>query len=382
MVECNLAKVEVAGSNPVSRFDQGGFRPPFFYGHILPIFVFMEHLVPHKTIRTIQPRTWKSRLADFHSHFCSKDRVLILIDPDPDAIGASLAIKRLLWHKVATASIEMLRPIRRLNNLTMVRLLRLPLTIVKKHDLSKFDKFILADAQPDHNEFFSGIPFTAVIDHHPVNAETRAPFVDVRPDYGSTSTIMTQYLRASGIKPSKMLATTLLYGIKTDTRSFERHTVMEDIESFRYLFLFADHHVLRKIEISDLSLRDLKFFHKAFERKHVVKECIFAHIDEVPSADLLVEIAEFMLKIHDISWSIISGIYHDNLIIIIRNDGYRKDAGRIVRRAFGAIGCAGGHQSMARAEIPLPHLAKEIGKLSSTSVERFVRRRLSPFAKH
>ncbi|MHC1727130.1 MAG: bifunctional oligoribonuclease/PAP phosphatase NrnA [Syntrophobacteraceae bacterium] len=338
--------------------------------------------MPHKTIRATQPRTWKSRLADLHSHFCSKDRVLIIIDPDPDAIGAALAIKRLLWHKVATTNIEMIRPIRRLNNLTMVRLLRLPLTLLKKHDPEKFDKFILADAQPDHNEFLSHIPFTAVIDHHPVNIEAKAPFVDVRTEYGATSTIMTQYLRASGVKPSKMLATTLLYGIKTDTRSFERHTIMEDIEAFRYLFLFADHHILRKIEISDLSLRDLKVFHKAFERKHVVKDRIFAHIDEVPSADLLVEIAEFMLKIHDISWSIISGIYHDSLIIVIRNDGYRKDAGRIVRRAFGSIGCAGGHQSMARAEIPLQHLAGEIGKLSSPSIERFVRRRLSPFAKH
>ena len=110
---------------------------------------------------------------------------------------------------------------------------------------------------------------------------------------------------------------------------------------------------MRKIEISDLSLSDTKFFRKAFERKHVVRDRIFAYLEEVPSSDILVEVAEFMLKIHDISWSVVSGIFHDALVIVVRNDGLRKDAGRLVRRSFGSLGCAGGHHAMARAEIPL-----------------------------
>jgi nanoRNase/pAp phosphatase (c-di-AMP/oligoRNAs hydrolase) len=342
----------------------------------------MEHAALSKVTTVLTKRkAWKDLLADLYSHFCSKDHIYIVIDPDPDSIGAALAIKRLLWHKVACATIGMIRPIRRLNNLTMVRLLRLPLVQAQKRDMEKFNKFIMVDGQPAHNDFLSDIAFTAVIDHHPVNPEIGAPFADIRPEYGSTSTIMTQYLRAAKIKPSKRLATTLLYGIKTDTRNFERQTLLEDIEAFRDLFPFADHNVLRKIEIADLSLKDLKIFHKAFERKHVIRDRIFVHVDEVPSTDILVEIAEFLLKIHDISWTIVSGIYQDNLIIVLRNDGSRKDAGKAVRRAFSHLGCAGGHRAMARAEIPLCRLTQEIGKLSSTSIERFVRRRLSPFAR-
>lgn len=359
--------------------------PPFFYGLInCPhyISIMMEQAALTENIPSGGSKTSKDLLVRFLSHFSSKDHVLIVIDPDPDAIGSALAVKRLLWHKVASTAIGMVRPIRRLNNLTMVRLLRLPLSLLKKKDLGKFNKFILVDGQPAHSDFFNQIPFSVVIDHHPTNEQLSAPFLDLRPEYGATSTILTQYLRTVRIKPSKSLATALLYGIKTDTRSFERHTLIEDIEAFRFLFQYADHNVLRKIEISDLSLRDLKIFHKAFERKHVVKDRIFAYLDDVPSADILVEVAEFLLKIHDISWSIVSGIYDDSLIVIVRNDGYRKDAGKIVRRVFGSIGCAGGHQAMARAEIPLERLTKVIGKLSSTAIERFVRRRLSPFAKH
>ncbi len=387
VVECNLAKVEVAGSNPVSRskVDSGWFQTTLFLWtsfHCCLYFKIMDQSAFAPQICGVKRINWKTRLDEFYPHFASKDHVLITIDPDPDAIGAALAIKRLLWHKVASTSVGIIRPIRRLNNLTMVRLLRLPLFMLKKNDAEKYDKFVLPDSQPTHNDYFRVIDYTAVIDHHPISDEIKAGFFDVRPEYGATSSIMTQYLRAARIKPSQALATCLLYGIKTDTRNFERHTIIEDIEAFRYLFQFADHNVLRKIEISDLSLRDTKIFQKAFERKHVVKDRIFVHLDEVPSADILVEIAEFLLKIHDISWSIVSGLYHDNLIIVVRNDGYRKDAGKLVRRAFGSIGCAGGHSAMARAEIPLRKLSQIIESLSSASIERFIKQSLSPFAKN
>jgi nanoRNase/pAp phosphatase (c-di-AMP/oligoRNAs hydrolase) len=325
-------------------------------------------------------RSRKEALKELYSHFQFKDHVLITIDPDPDAIGSALALKRLLWHKVQSTTIGIVRPMRRLNNITMVRLLKLPLVLLKKDTIKDFTKFALVDGQPHHNDFFRELPFSVVIDHHPVNSEVDVPFVDVRTEYGSTSTMLIEYLRAANIKPSKTLATTLLYGIKTDTRNFERHTIVEDIEAFRYVFPLADHHVLRKIEISDLALKDLKFFHKAVERKHVLKDRIFVHLDEVTSADILVEIAEFFLKIHDISWSIVSGIFDEHLIIIIRNDGYRKDAGKIIRRAFGSLGCAGGHQAMARAEIPMANLAQVVEKPSSAYIERFVRKQLSPFS--
>jgi len=323
-------------------------------------------------------RSRMETLEDLYSRFRPKDHVLVTIDPDPDAIASALALKRLLWHKVQSTTIGMIRPIRRLNNLTMVRVLRLPLVLLNRDEPERYDKHVVVDGQPSHNDFFSRFQYTAIIDHHPVtNSFNDSSFVDIRPDYGSTSTILTQYLRTARIKPSRTLATTLLYGIKTDTRNFERNTIVGDIEAFRFLFPLSNHNILRKIEISDLSFSDLKFFQRAVERKHVVRERLFAHLDEVPTADILVVLAEFFLKVHDVSWSIISGILEGNLIVVVRNDGSR-DAGKIIRRAFGHIGCAGGHQAMARAEIPLANLSQVLEKTTSTSIELLIRKRLSP----
>jgi len=329
---------------------------------------------------TVKQRSRTERLQELYSRFSPKDHVLITIDPDPDAIGSALALKRLLWHKVQTTTIGMIRPIRRLNNLTLVRVLRLPLVLLNRDKPQRYDKYVVVDGQPSHNDFFQRFHYTAVIDHHPItNAFGETAFVDVRPDFGSTSTILTEYLKAARIKPSQALATTLLYGIKTDTRNFERHTIMEDIEAFRYLFALSNHNILRKVEISDLSFGDLKYFHTAVERKYVVRDRLFAHLDRVPTADILVVIAEFFLKVHDVSWSIISGILEGNLIIIVRNDG-SHDAGRIIRRAFGHLGCAGGHEAMARAEIPLANLNQILEKPTSSAIEALIRKRLSPFS--
>lgn len=342
---------------------------------------------PSTTVAKVPPkrRSSKEALKSLYAQISSKDHVLITIDPDPDSIGAALAVKRLLWHKVQSTSIGLIRPMKRLNNLTLARLLKLPLLVLNTDKIQEYantiTKYIIVDGQPSHNEAFSQFKYAAIIDHHPQTAQTAAPFVDIRPDYGSTSTMLTEYLRAAKIKPSASLATVLLYGIKTDTRNFERHTIDKDIEAFRYLYELANHNILNKVEISDLSLRDLKYFEKAIDRKHVIKDRIFAHLDEVPTPDILVLVAEFFLKVHDISWSIISGIHENNLIVIIRNDGYRKDAGKAIDLAFRNIDCsAGGHKAMARAEIPVENLVDAIGKRSSAAIERYVRKRLSPFS--
>ncbi|MGQ9670997.1 DHH family phosphoesterase [Desulfosoma sp.] len=323
-----------------------------------------------------KPRSRKEALQRLYGLVHSKDRVLITIDPDPDSIAAAFAVKRLLWHRVHSCTVGIIRPIRRLNNLTMVRLLKLPLVLLKEKNLEEFNRFFLVDGQPAHNPFFQKISYSLVIDHHPVTALPEIPFLDIRPDYGATSTILTEYLIAAKIKPSRTLATALIYGIKTDTRNFERQSREEDVRAFHYLYDKVYQGTLRKIEISDLSLKDLTYFCEAIKNKTVVKDRIYTHLPQVPSADTLVILADFLLKVHDISWSIVSSVVDNALVVIVRNDGYRKNAGRSVQNAFGAWGSAGGHRAAARAEIPLECLETVVKTKTPLAYARFVRQRL------
>ena len=63
------------------------------------------------------------RLRRFYKLFSGDDHVLIVINADPDAIASAMAVKRLLWRKVASVTISHINTIERPDNLAMIRLL-------------------------------------------------------------------------------------------------------------------------------------------------------------------------------------------------------------------------------------------------------------------
>lgn len=298
----------------------------------------------------------RDRLRKLRQLFHHQDRLLILIDADPDSIASALALKRLLWRRLAICTISPIRPITRPQNQTMVRLLGIPLTsfdLIKPND---FNRFALVDSQPAHNPFFAGFAYDVIIDHHPLLPQSSARFLDIRNGYGSNSTIMTEYLRQAKIKPSMKLATALSYAIKTDTHNFERPSIEADIRAFHYLFRYTPHALLRRIEIAELTLEMLQYFQLGLSRMQRRRERVYCYVGLVPNPDILVILAEFFLRVIEITWSFVGGVYENRLIVIFRNDGIRKNAGKLAAKAFGRLGSAGGHASSARAEVPLDHL--------------------------
>jgi len=295
------------------------------------------------------------RLRRFYKHFSGDDFVLIVINADPDAIASAMALKRLLWRKVAHVTISHINTIKRPDNLAMIRLLGVDIFHTKDIDETRFSRCAIVDSQPAHNEAFARFTPDVIIDHHP-DTGIEAPLTDIRPKYGATASIMTEYLRAAKIKPSAKLATGLFYAIKTDTGNFERQAIIEDVKAFQFLYRHTNIHLARKIEQSELRLDFLKYFTKALANKRKRKGRIFAHLGPVVNPDICVLIADFFLRVHSINWSIVSGLNDKKLILILRNDGLRKNAGTVSKNSFGLIGSAGGHKNMARAEIPLTNL--------------------------
>lgn len=312
--------------------------------------------------------------------FSREDRLLILINADPDAMASAMALKRLLWRRVAGTCIAHVNTIRRPDNLAMIRLLKLDLLPIQKAAPDQFTRLAIVDSQPCHHEAFEGINFDVIIDHHPPTG-AKAPFVDIRPEYGATSTIMTQYLRAAKIKPSVRLATALFYGIKTDTSNFERKVLMDDVNAFQFLFRYVNVHMARRIEQAEITLQSLKYYRIAMEEMRVGKQRIHVHLGPVTNPDICVSIAEFFMRIHDIAWAVVSGISQGRLIIIVRNDGLRKDAGKLLGRSFSQMGAAGGHKTMARAEIPLKNLEGVVQYTDDKALSRWIIRRLDKRAK-
>ena len=324
------------------------------------------------------------KLRRFYDQFSPEHQVLILINADPDAIASAMAVKRLLWRRVSGVTISNVNIIQRPDNLAMVRLLGVNLTFINDLEPNKFDRTVIVDSQPDHHDAFQHFPAQVVIDHHPDTTHQirSVSFKDIRPKYGATASIMTEYVRAAKIKPSEKLATGLFHAIKTDTSNFERQTLIEDVRAFQFLFRYANPHMVRKIEQAELRLDFLNYFKKALQEKRLRRGRIFAHLGRIQNPDICVMIADFFMRVNSVTWSIVSGIYDQKLIIILRNDGLRKNAGKTAEKSFGSMGSAGGHKGMARAEIHLDELKEKIdpenGKRLLNWIIRQIERKAEP----
>ena len=311
------------------------------------------------------------KLRRFYDQFSHDDHVLIVINADPDAIASAMAVKRLLWRRVSNVTISNINIIKRPDNIAMIRLLGVNLVPVKDIIKDCFSRFVMVDSQPEHNELFVRFPMDIIIDHHP-DSEVKAPFVDIRPKYGATASIMTEYLRAAKIKPSKKLATSLFYAIKTDTDNFVRQTLIEDVRAFQFLYRHANLNLVNKIERSELRLDFLKYFEIALANKRIRKGRAFSHVGPVVNPDVCVLLADFFMKISSVDWSIVSGLYANKLVLIFRNDGLRKDAGKVAKESFGEFGSAGGHKSAARAEIPFEALNEDVDYENDEKLLRWI----------
>jgi len=305
--------------------------------------------------------------------FGRDDKWLIVINADPDAMASALALRRIMVHRVADVGIARVNEIKRPDNLAMMRFLRIPNVMLTPEVKAQYDHFAMVDSQPTHHPDFKICDFSLIIDHHPIKSEfpIKAAFADIRPDYGATSSIMTEYLYNMHIRPGKLLATALVYGIKTDTQSFERHFVEADVKAFSYLTKCADMQVVRKIISSEYHRHWLKYFSKAFRKMRFIgQHGLFVYMDSLESPDILVMLADFFARVHGLSWNMLCGVIKKQVVVIFRGDGIGRNMGHVASKMFGDIGSAGGHRGAARAEI-------ELEKLGGKPVEEFLYKRLT-----
>ncbi|HEB68830.1 MAG TPA: phosphoethanolamine methyltransferase [Desulfobulbus sp.] len=328
--------------------------------------------------RSARKNSALTRVNGFYEVFDRDDEVLIVINADPDALASAMAVKRLLSYRVGSVTIGYPNEIRRLNNMTMVERLKIPIERLHTLPVNDFSKRVLLDSQPPHHSCFEKLEFDVIIDHHPVTEGWDATFIDIRPEYGAVSSIMVEYLRAAGIKPSVALATALFYGIKVDSQNFEKKNMqLADGISFRYLFDIANRNLVRKFELTELRRSELKYFKIALNEVKASKGRAYVHLGRVGTPDVQVIIADFLNHVDKFDWVLVSGIHGEKLVVIFRCDGYRKNAGKLAMKTFGDFGPAGGHKEAARAEVPLKNLPlRENQEFTTSTLMRLATRHM------
>jgi nanoRNase/pAp phosphatase (c-di-AMP/oligoRNAs hydrolase) len=307
-------------------------------------------------------------------HSEAKKMLILLHDhPDPDSIASALALRNLLKRNRQTAMIGHLgEKISRPENVAMIELLEIDLEKLVPGDLEEFDSIALVDVQPP---YFGNLlhEVDTVIDHHPQVASYKTRFAEIKAQEGATSTILTEFLRAAQMEISERIATALLYGIKTDTISLNRDANPDDIEAFTFLYPSANLGLLRRIERAEVPTSEIKLFGHALANHWVSQGIFFGNLGRVKREYLIPKMADFGIQVKGVEWSVALGIVGDShLVISVRNVGYVKSAGRLVRTIFGEIGSAGGHRSAAKAVISLNKVRKILGRASQERLKKWV----------
>ena len=314
----------------------------------------------------------KARLNGLAETLQGAERVLILPhnNPDPDAIASALALQLLLAQYFSiNATIGYQGVIGRAENRALVRYLDYPLQRLTGDDLQSASHLLLVDTQPGvgNSPLSPEAMPCAVIDHHPIHSTCKqAQYVDIRPQVGATASLMVEYLCAANIAVDPKLATALFYGIKTDTQGLERGASPCDRAAFSHLGAQVDLKALFKIEHAPMPDDYFSTLTTALQSARCYDNVVLSYLGAMSYPDLAANIADFFMRRQGSLWVICAGIYKQHLYLSVRTC-YQQGAGRLVQNVVGTRGSAGGHGSMAGAQIPLngappDHLMDELSR--------------------
>jgi nanoRNase/pAp phosphatase (c-di-AMP/oligoRNAs hydrolase) len=278
-------------------------------------------------------------------------------DPDPDAIASAVGLRQLLAQRLRLeAQVAYQGIIGRSENKALVRFLGRPLKQLSEADLRRASHIALVDTQPGagNNPLPPDRIPSVVLDHHAWRPESaQAPFYDVRPEQGATSTIITEYLQAASIEPSESLATALFYGIKTDTMGLGRGAGLGDVAAYYYLQPLVDIEGLAEIERAQVPASYFQSFVTAIQAARVYGQVVLSYIGPMSYPDQAAEIADILSRLEGAQWVMCMGVYNNGLILAVRSRSRRTGAGKLVQAVVGNLGMAGGHGTMAGGHVPL-----------------------------
>ncbi|MDD1708751.1 MAG: DHH family phosphoesterase [Methanoregulaceae archaeon] len=283
-------------------------------------------------------------------------------NPDPDAISSALALAVIAQNanpNRLACRIFYDGIIGHQANRTLVNLLEIKMERMEPAALQECTYLALVDSPaPGVNNFLP--PRTRVhivIDHHNDGklGDSGTMFVDSRPGLGATASILSQYLQELDISVDKRVATGLLYGIRSDTRDFSRNVTPQDLNNAAFLLPLTDSVLLDKIMSPSLSEETLDILGTAIANRRIQSGYLFSNVGYVRNRDALPQAADLLITLEGVNTALVYGISDEAIIMSARNRDVRLHIGNVLQEAFGTMGDAGGHPSMAAATIPLSY---------------------------
>jgi nanoRNase/pAp phosphatase (c-di-AMP/oligoRNAs hydrolase) len=231
-------------------------------------------------------------------------------------------------------------------------------------------QLVVVDGSPSNGNvsLFPGL-LAGVIDHHCTNSLPLSPYIDVRPELASCSTIIAGYFKEAGIAIPRDIATALIAGIQSDTDFLSRRAAPEDFAAYAELFAQGDFDTASRIVRTVFDLADLALVSSALAASSVSDGIFWACLEGDCAQEVLAVLAEFVLRTEEIRAAIViergpalsipppsalAGEPNDDagVHLSVRSKDPQLSAFDLVRRALEGLGSGGGHSHSAGGYIP------------------------------
>ncbi len=268
--------------------------------------------------------------------------------PDPDAIAASFGLHHFLKeHRIDSRIIYegelQTNPVE-----CMVKDLGISMEKADEANVGPGDKIIVIDGcSGNENVTVLQGNVVGIIDHHQGKKPSDIPFVDVRPEYGSCSTIIYSYIQESGTRLTSQVATALAVGIHVDTNSFRRRAHHKDVEAFSCLFDEIDQGLFASILRNNINLKELLIYQETFANIRIDQKFAFHHYPRSCTRNLLGMLSNFILSIEEVEFVVLCAQSENKIVFSVRSENPDWNAGVIIRNTLRGMGTGGGHKDMA-----------------------------------
>ena len=265
--------------------------------------------------------------------------------PDIDAVASAWALASLLERRGRRAHCAFRGQVR---SRSLGRLIE-ELGIVITTDGGSPDcRIIVVDGSPSNgNVSLVDGELAGVLDHHFSASAPTAPFIDIRPELASCSTLVFGYWAEAAENPPRGVATALLAGIQSDTDFLSRRASIEDYDAYTALFGLGDWERASRIVRTALDLRELGLIARALEDAAVRDGALFAVLAGPSGQEALAVLAEFVIRAEELRAAAIVGRDEAGAHLSIRSKSPGLSALALVRGTLAGLGTGGGHSHSA-----------------------------------
>jgi nanoRNase/pAp phosphatase (c-di-AMP/oligoRNAs hydrolase) len=279
--------------------------------------------------------------------------------PDPDALAAAFALQHLILVKtVQEATIAFGGVIGRRENLVMVSELEIKSKPIGDLDLDTFNAICMVDTQPGtgNNSYPDDRRVDLVIDHHQLREQTQScRWVDVRPEYGASASILFEYLQSQKVKIATKLATILFYAIKSETEDLGRDWSKSDRDAYLQLMPLCNNRILSEIVRPKSSRIYFKHFEAGLKNAKIYGNILIFNLYDIDQPEIVAEIADFLMRVEGIEIVLGMGCYRNEGVLSMRTSHQETHAGVLIQKVIQELGTGGGHSMTAGGQVrPLP----------------------------